>query len=108
MCAGLRRCSTRCNSAGHHCGALEPPSIGGDSALTKDLAMAVVVQILVPADVAGVLFTANPISGRRDEMVVNASFGLGEAVVSGQVTPDTYVLDKTTFEVKTVQIGVRR
>jgi phosphohistidine swiveling domain-containing protein len=66
----------------------------------RDVAMGVVVQTLVPADVAGVLFTANPSTGARDEIVVNASFGLGEAVVSGLVTPDIYVLDKSTLVVK--------
>ena len=57
-----------------------------------DLGMAVVVQRMVDADVAGVLFTIDPTHGRRDRMVVEAVFGLGEAVVSGQVTPDHYVL----------------
>ncbi len=57
-----------------------------------DVAIAVVVQTMVPADVAGVLFTADPVSGRRDQMVVDASPGLGEAVVSGMVTPDHYVV----------------
>jgi pyruvate, water dikinase len=57
-----------------------------------DLGMAVVVQRMVDADVAGVLFTIDPTQGRRDRMVVEAVFGLGEAVVSGQVTPDHYVL----------------
>jgi pyruvate,water dikinase len=55
--------------------------------------IAVVVQRMVPAAFAGVLFTANPVSGARDEVVVDASSGLGEAVVSGLVTPDHYVLD---------------
>ena len=54
--------------------------------------MAVVVQRMVEADVAGVLFTIDPARGRRDRMVVEAVFGLGEAVVSGEVTPDQYVL----------------
>jgi rifampicin phosphotransferase len=58
----------------------------------EDVALAVVVQELVPADAAGVLFTANPLSGARDELVVNATWGLGEALVGGQVTPDTYVV----------------
>ena len=57
-----------------------------------DLDMAVVVQRMVEADVAGVLFTIDPARGRRDRMVVEAVFGLGEAVVSGEVTPDQYVL----------------
>ena len=54
--------------------------------------LAVVVQRMVPAEVAGVLFTANPVTGARDEIVVDASPGLGEAVVAGLVTPDHYVL----------------
>ncbi len=54
--------------------------------------LAVVVQRLVPAEFAGVLFTANPVTGARDEVVIDASPGLGEAVVAGLVTPDHYVL----------------
>jgi pyruvate, water dikinase len=57
-----------------------------------DLGMAVVVQRMVHADVAGVLFTCDPVRGRRDRMVVEAVLGLGEAAVSGQLTPDHYVL----------------
>jgi len=60
---------------------------------SEDVRMAVVVQAMVDADVAGVMLTANPVTGARDEIVVDASSGLGEAVVSGQVTPDHYVLD---------------
>ncbi|HLM50908.1 MAG TPA: PEP/pyruvate-binding domain-containing protein [Solirubrobacteraceae bacterium] len=59
-----------------------------------DLGMAVVVQRMVQADVAGVLFTMDAVQGRRDRMVVEAVFGLGEAVVSGNVTPDHYVLKR--------------
>ncbi len=57
-----------------------------------DIAMAVVVQRMVAADAAGVLFTMDPVRRRRDRMVVEAVFGLGEAAVSGQVTPDHFVL----------------
>jgi pyruvate,water dikinase len=59
-----------------------------------DLGMAVVVQRMVEADVAGVLFTCDPVRGRRDRMVVEAVLGLGEAAVSGAVTPDHYVLKR--------------
>jgi len=59
-----------------------------------DLGMAVVVQRMVRADVAGVLFTCDPVRGRRDRMVVEAVIGLGEAAVSGAVTPDHYVLKR--------------
>ncbi|MCK4725606.1 MAG: PEP/pyruvate-binding domain-containing protein, partial [Anaerolineales bacterium] len=60
------------------------------------VALAVVVQLLIAADAAGILFTANPLNGRRDQMLVNASWGLGEAVVGGQVTPDTITIDKAS------------
>ena len=70
-----------------------------------DVAMAVVVQRLVGADVSGVLFTANPATGARDEMVVNANYGLGEGVVGGNVAPDGFVLDRQTLTAKATQIG---
>lgn len=60
-----------------------------------EVAIAVVVQKMVPADTAGVMFTANPVTGERSEIVVDASAGLGEAVVSGRVTPEHYVLDRS-------------
>ncbi len=58
------------------------------------VALAVVVQRMVDADAAGVLFTANPTNGRRDESVVSAAWGLGESVVSGSVTTDDVVVDR--------------
>ncbi|MDW2800848.1 PEP/pyruvate-binding domain-containing protein [Clostridium boliviensis] len=61
--------------------------------LNKDVALAVVVQEMVESESAGVLFTANPMTANKDEMLVNASFGLGESVVSGAVTPDSFLLD---------------
>jgi pyruvate,water dikinase len=65
--------------------------------ITPDsVALAVVVQELVFADASGVLFTANPVSGRRDEMMITATWGLGEAIVGGLVTPDTLIVAKAT------------
>jgi phosphohistidine swiveling domain-containing protein len=55
--------------------------------------VAVVIQAMVTSQVSGVLFSANPLSGRRSEAVMDATFGLGEALVSGQVDPDHFVLD---------------
>jgi pyruvate,water dikinase len=60
----------------------------------KDLRMAVVVQQMVAPHKSGVLFTVDPVQRRRDRMVVEAIFGLGEQVVSGEMTPDHYVLDR--------------
>lgn len=59
-----------------------------------DIAMAVVVQSMVQSRKSGVLFTVDPVHGRRDRMVVEAAFGLGENVVDGQHTPDNYTLDR--------------
>jgi pyruvate,water dikinase len=70
-----------------------------------ELALAVVVQRLVSADAAGVLFTADPVSGARDRVVINAAWGLGEAIVSGCVTPDTFVVDKSTAKVRSRSIA---
>lgn len=64
------------------------------------VSLAVVVQQMVDADAAGVLFTANPRTGRRDETVVDATAGLGEALVSGQVTPDTFTVETATGEIR--------
>ena len=69
------------------------------------VAMAVVVQVMVQAEVSGILFTANPTTGETSEMIVNASFGLGEAVVGGQVTPDTYIVDRESLTAKETMIG---
>ncbi len=60
------------------------------------VAMGVVVQTMVPADAAGVMFTADPVTGARDKVVIDASHGLGEAVVSGAVIPDHFVVDDHT------------
>ena len=67
--------------------------------------VAVLVQQLVPADVSGVVFSANPVNGRRGELVINASWGLGESVVAGSVTPDAYVVRRTDRHVMHRTIG---
>lgn len=71
----------------------------------RDVALAAVVQKMVPSEASGVLFTANPLTGRRDETVIDATLGLGEALVAGQVEPDHYVVhrngqrpDRSTIE----------
>ena len=69
--------------------------------------LAVVVQQMVPADVAGVMFTTNPVSGDHDELVIDANPGLGEAVVSGLVTPDHFVMNKRSLRVKEQRTGRR-
>ena len=58
-----------------------------------DVSLAIVVQEMVDSQTSGVLFTANPLTGRRTETVIEATLGLGEALVSGQVDPDHYLVD---------------
>ena len=70
-----------------------------------DLGIAVVVQRMVDPVWAGVLFTANPTTGAREETIVDAGRGLGEAVVSGTVTPDHYVLDSATAAIRAYRPG---
>ena len=69
------------------------------------VAMAVVVQKMVPSEVSGILFSANPATGERSEMIVNAGFGLGEAIVGGEITPDTYIIDRDTLAVTKTIVG---
>ena len=73
----------------------------------ESVAMGVVVQQMIPAEVSGILFTANPVTGARDELVVNSSVGLGEAIVSGNVTPDEFVIDRQSLEIKSSRIGAK-
>lgn len=69
--------------------------------------VAIVVQEMIKSDTAGVMFTANPVSGARDELIIDASPGLGEAVVGGMVTPDHFVLSKHRLHIKEQQTGNR-
>ncbi len=71
----------------------------------EQVSIAVVVQKLVFSHGAGVMFTQNPINGRRGEMVINAAWGLGEAVVSSLVTPDTIIVDKNTGRIVSYKVA---
>ena len=74
----------------------------------RSVQLAVVVQQMVDAAVAGVMFTANPVTGKRSETVIDASPGLGEAVVSGAVNPDHFVVDTATGEIVERRLGDKR
>jgi len=67
----------------------------------------VLVQQLVPADLSFVLFSANPLDGNPDEIVLNATWGLGESLVGGLSTPDSYVVEKSTCAVKQASVGAK-
>ena len=70
-----------------------------------DAAMAVVVQALVPAEAAAVVFTRHPVTNRDDQLVITAVRGLGEAMVAGTVTPDTWVVERATRSVLMFEPG---
>lgn len=72
----------------------------GEKGSLEDLRMAVVVQKMVDAEKAGVAFSNHPITRRKDRMMIEAVYGLGEAVVSGEVTPDQYIVDRKGREKK--------
>jgi len=73
----------------------------------KEVSVAVVVQKMVEADRAGVSFTAHPVTKDKNQMVIEASYGLGESVVAGKVTPDTYVMDKKDEAILDININVQ-
>ena len=62
--------------------------------LNEEPAIAVIIQRMIFSEVSGVMFTADPTTGALDRMIIESVFGQGEAIVSGRVEPDTYILDK--------------
>jgi pyruvate,water dikinase len=74
---------------------------------TAHPAMGVTVQLMVDAEVSGVMFTCNPVTGDPSMIAINASWGLGLAVVGGEVTPDDYLVSKVTREVVREQISAK-
>jgi pyruvate,water dikinase len=73
----------------------------------EEVSLAVVVQHFIPADVVGILFTANPVTGARNQMMINAGWRLGEAIVGGHATPDTIVVNKQTGLIESQEITVK-
>ncbi len=80
----------------------------GQGLSVEGVRLAVLVQQLVAADAAAVVFSANPVTDSRDEVVINAGWGLGESIVSGTVTPDTYVIRKSDLAVVSRDIAEKR
>src|SRR5512140_2809761 len=74
----------------------------------EEAALAVVVQEMIQSEASGVLFTANPLTGLRSESVIDATLGLGEALVSGQVEPDHYVVDTLNNRILAKTLGAKK
>jgi len=70
-----------------------------------EVALAVVVQEMIKSDVSGVMFTVNPVENNNRQIMINASYGLGESIVSGLVTPDTYIWDRDTKKITSKILG---
>lgn len=70
--------------------------------------LAVLVQQIIASDVSAVVFSANPVTGNRDEVMINASWGLGESLVGGNVTPDTFVVRKSDLAVTDRKIAEKQ
>ena len=74
----------------------------------EHIGLAILVQQQVLADSAAVVFSANPVTGSLDEIVINASYGLGESIVGGTTTPDTFVVRKSDLDILSRTIGEKR
>ncbi len=73
----------------------------------EEAALAVIVQKMVSSEISGVLFTVNPLTGLISESVIDATFGLGEALVSGQVEPDHFVVDSLSGAIRSLSLGAK-
>ena len=71
----------------------------------KAVSVAVVVQAMVQSEVSGITFTVHPVTKDYNQMVIEAGFGLGEAIVSGSITPDTYVIHKNDFSILDINVS---
>jgi phosphoenolpyruvate synthase/pyruvate phosphate dikinase len=100
--ADIAQAIVRCWASAHSSHALVYRRKQG---LALDCALAVLVQQFIPADVSMVVFSANSVTGSRDEVVINANWGLGESIVGGAVTPDSYVVRKADLVVTAQQIA---
>ncbi len=69
------------------------------------VSVAVVVQKMIQSDISGICFTVHPITKDKNQMVIEAGYGLGEAIVSGSITPDTYIIDKRDFSILDINIS---
>ncbi|MCX6744196.1 MAG: hypothetical protein NTX82_01590 [Candidatus Parcubacteria bacterium] len=69
------------------------------------VSVAVVIQAMVQSDISGICFTVHPVTKDKNQMIIEAGYGLGEAIVSGQITPDSYVIHKDNLEIIDVNIA---
>ena len=73
--------------------------------LKSHVSVAVVIQAMIQSEVSGITFTVHPITQDKNQMIIEAGWGLGEAIVSGQITPDSYVIDKRDWSIMDINIS---
>jgi len=71
------------------------------------VSVAVVVQKMIQSEISGIAFTVHPVTEDPDQMIIEAGFGLGEAIVSGQVTPDSYIISKKDMSIMDINVGTQ-
>lgn len=71
----------------------------------QQVSVAVVIQKMIESEISGIAFTVHPVTKNENQMIIEAGWGLGEAIVSGQVTPDAYVIDKRDFSILDINIA---
>lgn len=76
--------------------------------LKTKVSVAVVIQEMVESEISGITFTVHPVTEDKRQMIIEAGWGLGEAIVSGQITPDSYVVDKKDFSILDINIAEQK
>ncbi|MDX9893282.1 MAG: PEP/pyruvate-binding domain-containing protein [Patescibacteria group bacterium] len=76
--------------------------------IDQQVSVAVVVQEMVESEISGVAFTVHPVTKAKNQMIIEAGFGLGEAIVSGQITPDSYIVDKTDLSILDINVAEQK
>ena len=74
----------------------------------QKVSVAVVVQQMVDSEISGIAFTVHPVTKDKNQMIIEAGFGLGEAIVSGQITPDSYVIDKRDLSILDINVSAQK
>lgn len=73
--------------------------------LKTKVGVAVVVQVMIDSEISGIAFTVHPVTKDKHQMIIEAGYGLGEAIVSGSITPDSYVLDKRDYSLIDINVA---
>jgi pyruvate,water dikinase len=69
------------------------------------VSVAVVIQQMIESEISGIVFTVHPVTKNKNQLIIEAGFGLGEAIVSGQITPDSYVVDKKDLSILDINVS---